>query len=100
MFRQIPDYNSYLTYIYVQLASQVTIDVRFGAGLALKNNIALVGADQYVKEEVIKVIADSNLVMRRSCGIDNIYSIKYTQLDSIYSTNQLIKHFTHYFLNY
>lgn len=68
-FRTIPDYNSYLAYIYVQLGDQLSVDVRFGAGLALKNNIALVGSNQYVKEEVAKVIADPNVVMRRSCGM-------------------------------
>jgi transportin-1 len=68
-FQNIPDYNSYLAYIYVQLADQLTVDVRFGAGLALKNNITLVGSNQYVKEEVAKVIADPNVRMRRSCGM-------------------------------
>jgi hypothetical protein len=68
-FKNIPDYNSYLSYIFVHLGSQVSVEARFAAGLALKNNIAIVGANQYVKDEIVKSIADSNNVMRRSCAI-------------------------------
>jgi transportin-1 len=68
-FKKIPDYNSYLSYIFVHLGSQVSEEVRFSAGIALKNNITIVGANQYVKEEIVKSIADSNKIMRRSCAI-------------------------------
>lgn len=47
----------------------MSVDVRFAASIALKNNIAVVGANQYVKEEIVKMIADSNYVMRKSCGM-------------------------------
>lgn len=64
-----------MTYIIVHLGSQVSVEVRFAASLALKNNIAIVGANQYVKEEIIKSIADPNNVMRKSCGIFSLLSL-------------------------
>jgi len=71
-FKTIPEYAKYLTYILVHLQNQVTPEVRFQAGMWLKSQILCFPESsdlQYVKEEIVKIINESNPMMRRSTAI-------------------------------
>jgi predicted translin family RNA/ssDNA-binding protein len=72
-FQKIPDYNRYLVYIFIQL--QNYLDVRMLVGLLLKNNIKDMQANlspselQFIKEEVVKGLADASGDIRRTAGV-------------------------------
>lgn len=61
-----------MAYIIVQLQSQVSVEVRFQAGMWLKSQIINFPESSdldYVKEELVKVINDPNPMLRRSTGM-------------------------------
>jgi transportin-1 len=73
-FQKIPEYDRYLVYIFIHLEN--FLEVRMCAGLLLKNNIKRrPKQDQidqaelsFLREEVVKGIADPNSDIRRTAG--------------------------------
>ena len=72
-FNEIPDYNSYLTYVLTQLPGESEL-VRSMAGLLLKTNIRIrfssfpVEVVAYIKANIFSVIGDPLSMIRNTVG--------------------------------